>query len=147
MTTPPPYYGPPSAASPFDVAAATAALDRARAALRPDERAALTVQVTKTSGVGAGLVARGPFRSELLATLTRPVGGQWGWTMGGRIAFIAALPAGAVFPIVLEAPNRVHAAPSVGEIYALFRAAGNGRLRAAVKAARAARGLEVRLTS
>jgi hypothetical protein len=161
---PPPYYGPGATLSagtvtvPFDVAGASAALDRATATLKPGQHGALTVQMTKSTGFGAGLVLRGPFNMEALGTLSRPPAGGWGWSVGGRISFLKSLPDDAVKPIVLEPPPppliRIwnaamgaavvqHAAPTWSELYGLFRKQGHGKVKAAIKASRLATGAEV----
>jgi hypothetical protein len=103
----------------------------------------MTVQLNR-DGFGSGIVARGPFKSELLATLTKPTGGAWGWSVGARVAFLAGLP-DEIHAIVLEAHGRRHEAPTWNDWYWLFRAHGNGRLAAGAKAIQAARGFEVRL--
>lgn len=138
---PPPIYR--GTATPFDVAAASAAFTRAQEALRPGEHVAMTVQLNR-DGFGGGIVARGPFKSELLATLTRPTGGAWGWSVGARVAFLAGLP-DEIHAIVLEAPTARHEAPTLHDWYWLFRAHGNGKLAASAKALQATGGFEVRL--
>jgi hypothetical protein len=130
------HFGP---SSPFDVSGIAAAIDRAAASLKPEERAAVTVQLSKTEGFGAGLVVRvplGPLDAAALATVTRPLAGAWGWSLSGRVSFLAGVPT----PL-----KPVRVAPELRGLYRLFRAAGNGKLRSAFKAAAAARGVQVTL--
>lgn len=138
---PPPIYR--GTATPFDVAAVSGAIDRAANSLKPGERGALTVQATNETGFGAGLVIRGPWKSEVLGTLTKPRGGGWGWSVGARVAFLAGLP-DYVHALILEPPTSTHAQPTWLDWYWLFRANGNGRAASAVKATAAVGGLEVR---
>ena len=121
--------------SPFDIAGIAAAIDRASSSLAPDDRGSVTVQLTR-EGFGAGLVVRGPFGAQALATVTKPAAGRWGWSLSGRVAFLAG---------VQEGPKPVRIAPELRGLYRLFRAAANGRARAAAKAIAASLGLEVPL--
>jgi hypothetical protein len=166
MSTPlPPPYIPGQVvgagnAVPFDVAGATAALDRAAASLKPGEHGALTVQLTQSTGLGAGLVLRGPWNTEALGTLTRSMAGQWGWSVGGRVSFAAALAIGSpeivalrllpppsdrqVLGLLEHAPP-AHLAPTWWQWFELFRGQDNGAFSAAAKALQALSGQEVRI--
>lgn len=121
--------------SPFDVAGITAAIDRAASSLKPEERGALTVQLDP-SGFGAGLIVRAPLplKPVILATVTKPMAGRWGWSLQGRVAFLASAP-----------PKPVRVAPVARGLYRLFRARGVSPIAAAAKALAVALGYEVRL--
>lgn len=122
--------------SPFDLPGITAAIDLAVATLKPDERGSVTVQLDQ-GGFGAGLVVRGPFRTSVLAKVTRPMAGRWGWALSGRVAFLAGGGA--------ESAKLVRVAPEVRGLYRLFRKLGHGRIVSAARAVRVAQGAEVRI--
>jgi len=143
-----PQPGPPSGgggtvynlgSSPFDIKAVSDSIDRAASSLKPEERLAITLQLQKNTGFGAGLIVRGPslgrLKSEGLATVTKPVAGRWGWSLSGRVAFLKAQPA----------PEPVRIAPDLRGAYQLFRHRGSNPLAAAMKALALVRGDEVRL--
>lgn len=136
-------------ASPFDIAGISAEIDRAAASLAPTDLGSLTVKLDRESGLGAGLVLRvpkiGQFDPRVLATITRPVAGRWGWSVAGRVAFLAALEPGSedVVP-KLKAQQRVRIAAEVRGMYRLLRR-WNGPIAAAVKAIAVHNGAEVRL--
>lgn len=122
--------------SPFDIAGITAEIERAAASLKPDERGSLTVKLNR-EGFGGGLVVRGPFATSVLATVTKPMAGRWGWAVSGRVAFLVGDGS--------EPPRPVRIAPEVRGLYRVFRKLGHGPITAAVRAVRAAKGLEVRI--
>ncbi len=131
--------------SPFDIAGIAAELDRAAASLSAAERGSLTIKLNQ-DGFGTGLVVRGPLNTKAVATITKPRAGRWGWSVGGRIAFLAGLAPGSeeVVP-KLKAKVPVRVAPEVRGLYRLFRKFGHGRIVAAVRAVRVAQGVEVRI--
>jgi hypothetical protein len=151
MTTP--VYAPASPL-PFDVAAASAAIDRAAASLHADEHAALTVQLDERTGFGAGLVVRGPWRTEMLGTLTKPNAGAWGWSVGARVSFLVDSTGFATLRLVppptarqalgmLEPDAPSYTAPTFLEWFELFRLQGGGAASSALRALRASQGQAV----
>lgn len=138
------YYPPAgtvvySGTSPYDIAGITADINRAVASLKPEERGAVTVRVDQ-GGAGGGLVLRGPslgrITSAVLATVTKPVASRYGWSISGRVSFLA----GGQTP---EAPARL--LPKLRGAYALLRALGHSVPAALLKACAILRGREVPL--
>lgn len=136
-TTTPAVFAPRM--SPFDIAGMSAVIDRAAASLSPAERAALTVQAND-SGIGAGVVVRLPLplKPRIVAELTKPKAGRFGWSVSGRVSFLLGAPA-------LRELRAVRLAPEIRGFYRLFRLFGNGRVASAAKAVAAWFGTEVRL--
>lgn len=125
-------------ASPFDIKGISAAIDQAASSLRADERGSLTVKVDQ-DGAGAGLIVRlpsvGPFDPKVLATVTKPNAGRFGWSLSARVGFLVNQPE----------PKPVRVAPGMRGLYGLLRHRGRGRLDAALTALALVRGHEVRL--
>lgn len=124
----PPVWSGSLSSSPFDISAITAQIDKAALSLKADERGSVTVQINNT-GFGAGLIVRGPGRTSVLATVTKPMAANWGWNLSGRVAFAAELP-----------PQPVAVSPELRGLYRLFRNAGNSKLKSALKAIKVAQG-------
>jgi len=117
--------------SPFDIAGINATIDRAVSALKPEQRVLLTVQLNETGG-GAGLVVRLPLPldSAIVATVTKPTAGRWGWSVGANVSFIAGVPPK---PVLADLePVRVLA--DLRGLFRLFRGRGHDRFAAALKA-------------
>lgn len=134
---PRPTFTAGSGVSAFDIPGISASIDRAIAALRPDQHGRLVIQVDQSGG-GAGLVIRLPVpvvEAQVVGIVTKPLAGRWGWS----------LQAGATF-LVGEAPVPVRVAPSIRGFYRLFRYRGDNPAAAAIKAYVASKNRPVRLT-
>jgi hypothetical protein len=123
--------------SPYDIKSISEAIDRAASALRQDERGMIVAQVNE-SGAGGGLVVRlpqlGPLKPSALATVTIPRAGRFGWSLSGKIAFLASAP-----------PKPVRLGPEIRGFYRLLRHRGSWPPAAAIKALGLWFGFEVRL--
>lgn len=135
----PSYVG---TANPFDIAGISADITRAASSLKPEEHGALMVKLDKTSGFGVGGVLRLSLPGDplFMATVTRPLAGDWGWSVSGRVSFLIGSEGAAP-----QEQKPVRIAPRIRGLYRLFRSSGNGKLKAAVKAVQASSGVEVEL--
>lgn len=135
------YLGFPSVSQPynlgpgvssFDVRSISDSINRAAESLSDKERGALTVQLNE-KGAGAGLVVRiGP--GKILGTITKPVAGKFGWSLSGRVSFLAGGP-----------PESVRLLPGFRGAYRFFRERGAWWLVSVFKAFALVSGREVRL--
>lgn len=87
--------GSPSALSSFDLGGIARSIDSAVASLKTDEHGALTLQMTQ-DGLNVGFVARGPqvgpFKSNVLVTVSKPMAGPLTWGAAARVSFLVAQP-------------------------------------------------------
>jgi hypothetical protein len=87
--------GTPSALSSFDLGGITKAIDNAVASLKTDEHGALVAQMTQ-DGLQVGFVARGPqvgpFKSNVLVTVSKPMAGPLTWGAAARVSFLVSQP-------------------------------------------------------
>lgn len=79
----------PQYTSPFDITAISKAVDAALITLKPEEHGSVVVQLN-SSGAAATLVLKGPGKSSILATITKPMAGPVGWNVSGKVSFALA---------------------------------------------------------
>lgn len=90
------------ALSPFDLGGITRSIDNAVASLKPEEHGALVAQMSQ-DGLNVGFVARGPqvgpFKSNVLLTVTKPMAGPLSWGASARVSFLVSQdPEPGIFP-------------------------------------------------
>lgn len=87
--------GSPSTLSSFDLAGISRSIDSAVASLKADEHGALTLQMTG-DGLNVSFVARGPqvgpFKSNVLVTVSKPMAGPLSWGASARVSFLVGQP-------------------------------------------------------
>lgn len=81
--------------SAFDIGGITRAIDNAVATLKPEEHGALVAQMTG-DGLNVGFVAKGPqagpFKSNVLLTVSKPMAGPLTWGAAARVSFLVSQP-------------------------------------------------------